>query len=248
MKSLIITPVGNKIPTDQRWNEADHWRWTYNDRDYETLAIVYNDFTPEEGSYDYILKMKGHKWPLIRDIRSIFPIDDYDYIGCVDDDLITNYYSFNAGLELAKAFNFQYWQLSMPDYSDLHPSYRNCLQQDSKCTFAETTFIEMGSPFFKRDRFMFLIDFLKHFELKIAWGIDKTFYDLFQCPSHVVHCAAIYQPIRESYYDKSEAMFEMNKYLYEDYPRVVREVYNREPNFIDRQVTLKKYLVEGFYE
>jgi hypothetical protein len=212
-ENLIISPIGMPMPHDARWREEDHWRWTKNPRKYETLAVIYNDFEPEPGSYDHILRMKGHKWQIIREVAKTFPIDRYSYIGCVDDDLITNYQSFNVGL-------------------------------DPSCIFSETNFIEMGSPFFRVDKFRFLMEFISHWELQIAWGIDKTFYDLFQCPANVVHCAMIHQPIRASYYDKTEAMMEMNDYLNFHYPRILKTVYNRKSNFIDSQDTLRKFVVK----
>ena len=87
MANLIICPVGMKMPHDPRWKEEEHWRWTSNDRNYETLAVVYNDFTPEANSYDNLIKLKGHKWQIIRDIAKDIPKGKYNYIGCVDDDL-----------------------------------------------------------------------------------------------------------------------------------------------------------------
>lgn len=241
--NLIICPVGMKIPTDPRWKDEEHWRWTNNNRDYETLVVVYNDFEPEPNSYDYILKTTGHKWQIMREVGKHFPVNKYKYIGCVDDDLVTDYHSFNDGLSLANKFNFQYWQLSMPEDSDLHPNYHNCLKNDPNCTFSETTFIEMGSCFFTTEKFNFLMDFISHWDMKIAWGIDKTFFDLFQCPANVVHSSMIHQPVRESYYDKTAAQIEMDDYLYNKYPQILKTYYNRESNFQDIPVTLKKYKV-----
>ena len=240
--NLIICPVGMEMPHDARWSEEEHWRWTKNERLYETLVVVYNDFEPEPGSYDHILRMKGHKWQIIQEVAKTFPIDKYKYIGCVDDDLITGYKDFNTGLLLAQNLNFQYWQLSMPHDSSL---IYECLRHDPNCHFSETNFIEMGSPFFTLDKFKFLMKFISHWPLEIAWGIDKTFYDLFQCPANVVHCAMIHQPIRASYYDKTEAMMEMNDYLNFRYPSILKKHYNRESNFIDRQDTLRRFILQN---
>ncbi len=166
------------------------------------------------------------------------PLGKYNYIGCVDDDLITGYQDFNKGLELAEKFNFQYWQLSMPHDSSL--IYRP-LFNDPSCDFSETNFIEMGSCFFTEEKFRFLMEFIGHWDLEIAWGIDKTFYDLFQCPAHVVHSGMIHQPFRDSYYDKQRAMDEMNDYLYNKYPSILKQHYGRQSNFMDRQDILKKF-------
>lgn len=241
-KNLIVCPVGMPIPKDPRWKDEDHWRWTHNERDYETLVIVYNDFEPEPGSYDHIVRLKGHKWQLIQEVHKYINLANYTYIGCVDDDLITGYQDFNKGLEYAQKYNFGYWQLSMPsDSSLIYPPLFN----DPTCDFSETNFIEMGSPFFRLDRFIFLMEFIGHWKMEIAWGIDKTFYDLFLEPSYVIHSAMIHQPFRDSYYDQSEAMKEMNEYLSEVYPRILREKYGRESQFIDRQLTLRKFKIKN---
>ena len=67
--NLIVCPAGMYIPKDLRWKHEDHWRWTHNERDYETLLIVYNDYEPEPGSYDHIVRIKGHKWQLMQKIK-----------------------------------------------------------------------------------------------------------------------------------------------------------------------------------
>lgn len=248
MKNLIICPVGMKVPTGTTIDNKDHWRWINNKRNYETLVINYNDFEPELESYDYIIKMEGHKWNLIQEVSKIFPVDNYNYIGCVDDDLITDYKSFNIGLELAEEYNFQYWQLSMPLGSCLHPAYYNCLLQDPTCTFSATNFIEMGSPFFTSEKFNFLMDFLSHWKFKVGMGIDRVFFDLFQCPANVVHCATIHQPFRESYYDNTEATLEMYDFMYDKYAKILRQYYNRESYFVDSLSVIKKYLKENYNE
>ena len=238
--NLIVCPVGMPIPKDPRWKDEDHWRWTKNERDYETLVIVYNDFEPEPDSYDHIVRIKGHKWQLMQKVPELIDINKFNYIGTVDDDLITGYQDFNKGLEYAQRFKFGYWQLSMPHDSSL--TYAP-LFNDPSCDFSETNFIEMGSCFFTPDRFKFLMEFISHWDLEIAWGIDKTFYDLFQEPAYVVHSAMIHQPFRDSYYDKSKAMAEMNDYLFNKYPAILKQYYDRESKFIDRQDTLRKFKI-----
>lgn len=240
-KNLIICPVGMGISHDPRWKSEDHWRLTTNERNYETLVIVYNDFVPEPNTYDHIIRLKGHKWQLMRDIAKVFPTSQYKYVGCVDDDLITDYQSFNKGLELAERFNFQYWQLSMPPDSDLHPSYHQCLKNDPTCDFSETTFIEMGSPFFTLEKYLFLADFLTHWDFKVGMGIDRVWFDMFGCPANVVHCAMIHQPFRESYYDKSEATREMYDFMNNKYREIMKTYYGRDVNFVDQLNVLNKF-------
>jgi hypothetical protein len=238
--NLIVCPVGMPIPKDSRWKDDDHWRWTHNNRDYETLLIVYNDFEPEPGSYDHIVRIKGHKWQLMQEVEKLIDINRFNYIGTVDDDLITGYQDFNKGLEYAQRFGFGYWQLSMPHDSSLIYAP---LFNDPTCDFSETNFIEMGSCFFTVEKFKFLMEFIGHWNLEIAWGIDKTFYDLFQEPAYVVHSGMIHQPFRDSYYDKDKAMAEMNDYLFNRYPSILKQYYGRESKFIDRQDTLRKFKI-----
>jgi hypothetical protein len=239
--NLIICPVGMPMVTDNRYDMENHWRFTKDFRKYETLAVVYNDFEPEPNSYDHIIRMKGHKWQLIREVSKIFDYKRYNYIGCVDDDLVTDIHSFNKGLELAEKHDFRYWQLSMPHDSDLHPNYHDCLRQKPDCTYTETNFIEMGSCFFRKDKFEKVLELLSLWDCQIAWGVDKIFYDFLQDTANVVHSATILQPHRQSYYDHNFAMQEMNDFLYNKYPNIMRKHYNREPNWVDRQVTLKLF-------
>lgn len=241
MKNLIICPVGMKIPTDPRWKDSDHWRWTNNPRSYDILVVSYNDFVPESGSYDYLMKHRGHKWQILRDLSLIVDFSEYKFIGCVDDDLITGYQDFNEGLRLAEKYDFKYWQLSMPSDSSL---IYNCLFQDKSCTYSSTNFIEMGSCFFRYDYFIRLMEFIRGWDIQIGWGIDKTFYDLFQCPANVVHSACIHQPFRDSYYDKNMAMNEMNEYLYKIYPELIKKLYGRDSGFVDIQQVFSKF-IEG---
>ena len=245
MSNLIIVPVGMKVPTDPKIKDEDHWRWTYNTRDYKTLAVCYNNFEPEMNSFDYIIKMKGHKWVIMKDLlfNHILPVDNYEYIGCVDDDLITDYQSFNKGLELARKYSFQYWQLSMPPDSDLHPNYKKVLQQDPNCDFSFTNFIEMGSPFFTVKKFKALMEMLKYWHFKIGYGIDTIFYDFFQCPANVVHSAIIHQPFRESYYDKTEAMQEMYDFISRKYPEIMWKYYGRKTNVNENYQVFSSYKV-----
>jgi hypothetical protein len=237
--NLIICPVGMPMPFDDRWNKNEHWRFTLDKRQYETLVVVYNDFEPEIGSYDHIIRKKGHKWPLIREVCKEFDTSRYKYVGCVDDDLITDIDSFNLGLQLAHKFDFRFWQLSMPNDSSL---IYECLKHKPGVLFSETNFIEMGSCFFRQDKFKMLLELLTEWEtLQIGWGIDKVFCDYLQDTANVVHAAQIHQPYRDSYYDKSFAMQEMNDFLYHLYPKILHDKHGRKSGFVDRQVTLKEW-------
>ena len=242
-KNLIITPTGIPMTFDPRFDAENHWRFTNKrERNYELLCIVYNDFEPEPNSYDHILRMKGHKWQIIKQIPEFFDVTKYDYIGCVDDDQITDIQSFNLGLHIAKTIDSKLWQLSMMEGSGI---IYDCLKQNKAWVCSETNFVEMGSTFFRQDMFHKAIDFFKELDFTVGWGIDKVFCDVLQCTANVVHAASIYHPpnhIKPSYYDQNEAMKEMNHMIYEVYPRIMRDKYKRENwKFVDSQVTLKAF-------
>ena len=244
-KNLIICPVGNPMTFKAEYDAENHWRYTNKiKRNYETLIIVYNDFEPEPNTYDHIIRMKGHKWQLIKNVPNVFDISEYQYIGCVDDDLITDIQSFNEGLEIAEAADARLWQLSMIEGSGI---IWKCLMQNKECDFAETNFIEMGSPFFRKDIFFKLMDFFKELDFTVGWGIDKMFCDVLETTAHVIHCRSIYHPpntIKPSYYDQSEAYKEMMYYINEVYPRIMRDKYKRENwGFKDSQQTLNMYKI-----
>lgn len=242
-KSLIICPVGIPMTFKDDYDKENHWRYTNKlDRKYETLVVSYNGFVPEPDTFDHFTQMKGHKWQIMKKIPEIMDLSRYKYIACVDDDLITDIHSFNEGLTYAEAFDFRLWQLSMLAGSGItYP----CLVQNKECDFSETNFIEMGSPFFRYDIFVKLVDFLKELDFTVGWGIDKMFCDVLETTAHVVHSSSIYHPpnhIKPSYYDQGDAHREMGYNIDHVYPRIMRDKYNKPDwKFRDSQVTLNMY-------
>lgn len=240
-KGLIICPVGNPMSFHPAYDAGNHWRYTNQiERLYETLLVVYNDdYTPPPNTFDHILYMKGHKWEIIKKVPEVFDVTKYSYIGCVDDDLVTDIQSFNFGLVIANVYDFKLWQLSMIEGSGI---IYDCLKQNRDLLFSETNFVEMGSPFFRQDMFHKAIDFLKELNFTVGWGIDKVFCDVLDCTANVVHLKSIYHPpntIKPSYYDQREAMKEMNHMIQNVYPGIMKNKYNK-PNWVfrDRQDTL----------
>lgn len=239
--NLIITPVGIPLIFEDRFDKENHWRYTDRaERNYETLAVVYNDYVPEPNTYDHILHMKGHKWQIIRELPKIFDFSKYKYIGCIDDDLVTDIASYNTAFELATNFDLPFWQLSIIEGT----SYK-CCAFDSECDFSETNFIEMGVPVFRNDMFFKILDFFNELDIDVGWGVDKMFCEVLQTPGYVFHTGSMYHPpnhIKPSYYDQKEAMKEMNYMISEVYPRIMRDKYKREDwQFIDSQVTFRKF-------
>lgn len=254
MKSLIVCPAGTNLFFHDSYDKENHWRFTdKQEREYETLVICYNDFVPPINTYDYIYKMSGHKWQLIREVPKILKnigidIEKYDYIAAVDDDLVTDIDSFNTGIRLAREKDFKLWQLSMIEGSGI---IYNCLKQNKNWWYTETNFVEMGSPFFRRDYFLKAIEFFNMLDFTIGWGIDKVFCDVLDITANVVHNRSIYHPpnnIKKSYYDQNVAMEEMNYMISVVYPSIIRYKYNKPDWFFsDKQETLKIYFNEEKY-
>lgn len=243
MKSLIICPVGCPITFDDRYNKKEHWRFTnVAEREYTTLAVIYNnDFSPEPHSYDFSLRASGHKWQLIKQMAKIVDLSVYDYIGCVDDDLITDIDSFNYGIRLAREHDFKFWQLSMIEGSGI---IYDCLKQRPQWNYSETTFIEMGSPFFRLDKFQHLCNFMSQFDFEVGWGLDKVFCDVLRSRPNVVHKKSIYHPpneIKPSYYNQARAMLEMQNMITSVYPKAMKEIGIDNWSLNDVQTTLKSW-------
>ena len=241
--NLIICPVGTPMTFDSRYDMENHWRYTKRaERHYETLLVVYNDFEPEPDTYDHMIRMSGHKWQIIKRVPEVFDVTKYRYIGCVDDDQITDIHNFNKGLIFAENFDFKLWQLSMIAGSGI---IYQCLMQNPEWDFTETNFVEMGSTFFRQDYFHKAVDFFNELDFTVGWGIDKVFCDVLDTTANVVHAASIYHPpnhIKPSYYDQKDAMIEMNYMINTVYPRIMRDKYGKTDwQFRDSQDTLRAF-------
>ena len=96
-----------------------------------------------------------------------FDWQDYDYIGCFDDDYLTDFKSINRSLEIARLYDFRLFQQSLTSWT-VYP----CLEQNKDFTFTETNFIELGVPFFRNDIFRKVLRFLNHSKIHY---LDKVF-------------------------------------------------------------------------
>lgn len=242
--NLLIVPCGKPITFHDAYDKENHWRFTNKEkRLYKTLLVMYNDFEPEENSYDFKIKIDGkHKWEKVRDIPDVFDLSPYHYIGCIDDDQITDIWNMNRGLEMARRFDFKFWQLSMLEGSSI---WYDCLKQNKEWDFSETNFIEMGNCQFRFDIFQDLQKLLHEWkEIGIAYGLDKVFTDFLGVNPNVVHNASIFHPYHESYYDKNKAMIDMHRFLYTEYPEIVKNLKGRESRFTDVQQTVNAFIIE----
>jgi hypothetical protein len=242
-KALIFVPTGNNPDNfDPRYDASAHWRSKHPNRTYEILSCMYNDFEPNPNSYDHIERgKKDHKWQMVRKVFKTFDYSKYDYIGCIDDDQITDVHNLNKGFELARRFDFRLWQLSMAEGSDV---FYDCLKQEKGIDFSETNFIECGVPIFRRDVFEKVLKVLDAWsDFEVGYGMDKAYCDIAQSNAHVVHCASIYHPPRTAYYnsDRTKPMRELSNFMSTIYPKICRELFNRDSLLYDRQVTFNRF-------
>lgn len=236
-KALIITPTGCPLHFDDAYDKNNHWRMTKPERTYETCVVVFNDFQPEPGTYDYIIRKKGLKWNLIPEVCKIINWQDYDYIGCWDDDYVTDIQSVNTALTLARQFDFRLFQQSLTSWT-VYP----CLEQNKDYIFTETNFIELGVPFFRNDIFRKILMFLNDYKYeKSDWGIDKILCYYLQASAHVIHNVSIKHARRESSYDKADGFREMNYLMTEFFPKYMKEKFNIDYSPIDVQQVLRGY-------
>ena len=243
-KALIITPTGCPMFFDEEYDKDNHWRYAKEHRTYETIVIGFkDDYVPEPNSYDTFIKYPvRYKWkdlPKLLDDREI-PWYNYDYIGYWDDDYCTDIQSVNRALELARRYDFPFFQQSLRSWT-VYP----CLEQDKSCTFAKTNFTEMGVPFYRADIFRKVLELLEAYQYRESeWGIDKIMCDYLRLPAYVVHETSIKHMRRESWYDKTNAFKEMEYLMRDWFPKYMKNNFNIDYEYHDSQITIEKYTEE----
>lgn len=237
-RALIITPTATNIYFDDAYDKNNHWRFRKPECTYDVCVVVYKeDFEPEPGTYDMIIRKKGLKFKLIPQICDMIKWEDYDYIGTWDDDYATDIQSVNRSLELARRFDFRLFQQAAISYN-----FFDCLRHKPEYIFTETNFIESGVPFFRNDIFKKFLDFLRDYDYKVSeWGIDKILCHLLQCTAHVVHETTVKHMRTESWYDKTVAHQEMDYLMREFFPKYMKEKFGIEYTYDDNQVTYAGY-------
>ena len=240
-RALIITPTGCPIMEHEDYDSGKHWRMTLPERTYDTCVVAFReDFEPEPNSYDMIIRKKGYKYKLIPQIADMIKWDHYDYIGCWDDDYATDVRSVNRSLELARKFDFRFFQQAVTSFNTFP-----CLRHNPEYTFSETNFVESGIVFFRVDMFRKLLDFLRAYDYNESeWGIDKILAYLFQGTAHVVHeVTARHMREDESWYDKANAHREMEYLMREFFPQYMLDTYGIVYKYNDVQEEIRAYKV-----
>jgi hypothetical protein len=233
MRNLVFCPVGNPLTFDARFDKDNHWRYTKDNRNYETFVIQYSGFKPEDGTYDGLAEQRGFKWNLAKEYLEKLDYKKYEYIAFFDDDLITDIQNLNRSFELAKERNLKVFQLSVTNDSDVfYPILRN--QPGVKYT--KTNFIEVMGPVIHTSLIPLCLELWNKYDIYSGWGFDKVLCDLTKEDAAVIHCSQMYHPKKDSSYDKSNAFAEMDKLLLDVFPKFMKEHYNEEWNFTESQV------------
>jgi hypothetical protein len=240
MRNLIICPVGNPLTFDDRFDKENHWRYTKDTRNYETLVFAYSDFVPEEGTYDNIIKQKGFKWNLSKEWLKKIDYTEYEYIGFIDDDLITDIQSINYALNLAEEKEMKLFQLSVTQDSDM---FWPILINKPGVKYTKTNFIEVMGPFIHTSLIPICQELWDEYDIYSGWGFDKVLCDLTKTDAAVIHAAQMYHPKRFGNYDKSNAFKEMDHLTYEVMPKFMKKKYNEDWKFEESQVEKEMVLV-----
>ena len=234
MNNLIICPVGGPLTFDSRFDGANHWRYTDRlPRDYKTLAIQYGDYTPPDNTYDFILKKTGFKWTMAKELFNSIDLSQYDYIGFMDDDLVTDIQNLNGAFRIAIANSLKIFQLSLTEDSD---AFYPILKQKPSTLFSRTNFIEIMGPIIHSSLLPLCLDLWNRYDIFSGWGFDKVICDLTQTPAAVIHKHSMVHPLRPSSYDKTKAFAEMDKLTIEVFPALMKERYGVDWKFNDKQV------------
>lgn len=231
-KSLIFCPVGNPLSFDDRFDKDNHWRHVNENRLYETFVFQYSDFKPESSTWDQLLEEKGFKWSLTKEFLKNFDYSNYEYIGFMDDDLITDIHNINSALTTAHQTNSKIFQLSLTPDSD---AFFSILKHKFDVKYSKTNFVETMGMFIHTSLMPIVLEFWNEYDIYCGWGFDKVLCDITKTDATVIHSSQMFHPKKTSSYDKSEAFKEMDKVLYEITPKFMRDKYNEEWTFVERQ-------------
>ena len=222
-KSLIICPVGNPVPTLDGFDNANHWRWNYPDRNYDILAIRYNDYLLDEKSCTISYDMKGMKWSIAKTLLNTIDYSRYEYVGFLDDDLLITRDAIDKSLALASGLEAKIFQLSVDKDSDC--SY-NILYQNDDLMFSETNFVEIMAPFIHTSILPTIQKFWDKYDINTGWGFDSVLCNIVGEKALVIHRHNMIHPKKAvSEYDKAGAFAEQHLALYQIYPQFMKEEY-----------------------
>ena len=243
-KALIITPTGCPYYLDDDYDKENHWTFRKPGRTFETCAIIFNDYQPEQGQFDRTIRHKGIKWTMLPEIAKMINWQDYDYIGYWDDDYCTDIQSVERALQLARQYDMRLLQQSLTSWT-VYP----ILENNPEFVFTETNFIELGVPLFRNDIFRKVLRFFSDYRPKKSdWGTDKVLCYYLQQSAHVIHDVTIKHMRRESSYDKTDGFREMEYLMREWFPQYMLKNFNIEYQYMDQQVAYSGLKKKMFLE
>ena len=231
MTNLIFCAVGNPILFHDGYDRDAHWRYSLPERNYKTVVCNYNDFQPEENTYDIIYKDVGYKWQLVKNFLSNFDYSEFEYIGFFDDDIISDISNINRALEIAKNNNLLLFQPSMKQGSE---SSHSILLQNEALSYSITNFVEGMGCFIHVSLMPILQKFFEVHDARTGWGLDIILSPLMKTRGSVIHQSSIFHPPKDykgytpSYYDTSTAVEEMNYILSTVYPFLMKDIYGED--------------------
>jgi hypothetical protein len=243
LTNLIFCPVGIPIEFHPAYDKDNHWRLTKPERNYETFVYRYSDYTPPEGTYDYIGEGKGYKWQITKQFLDNFDHTKYEYIGFWDDDLVCDIQSVNRALEIAKQNDIKLFQLSTVAGSD---STHTILHQNTGLKYSRTNVLEGMGPFVHSSLIPTLKKFWEYHEVKSGWGFDLVMPDLLKVHAGVIHEVSMYHPAKPSYYDKNAAFAEMYHIYDTVFPKFMKDTYNEDCGAWSQQHIEYEIVLKGF--
>jgi hypothetical protein len=231
--NLIICPVGNTLSFDNRFDKENHWRYCHKNRLYETAVFAYSDFLPEPNTCDILIKDKGFKWSLCKKHLEALDYSQYEYIGFLDDDLITDIHNVNLALTIAGQKDLKIFQMSVTQDSD---EFFPILRNKPGIKYTKTNFVETMGMFIHTSLIPIVQEFWDRYDIYCGWGFDKVLCDITKTDGAVIHSSQMFHPKKDlSTYNKTEAFKEMDKVLYEITPQFMKDKYNEEWSFVESQ-------------
>lgn len=226
--NLIIVPVGS--PVDKFVKQVNHpmpiemhWRQTKNDRNYAILAVQYGDFEPEPGTYDALLKIKGFKWTIAKELQLHLNFTDWEYVGFYDDDVILDYRAMNTSFDLAKEKEFKAFQISLAPGSE---SQYPCTRNNPTMKYTITNFIEIMCPVFHHSVINKFMRLAHSYDVFCGWGLDYVMAEYLDIEPAIIHKVMMLHPPRPdtgSGYDKTDAFREMYNLFDEVFPNLMKK-------------------------
>jgi hypothetical protein len=244
MKSLIFSAVGIPMNFHEDYDASNHWRYIKDTRMYETAVYQYKNFDIEANSYDFLTRDTGWKWKMAKNFVDTYDYTDYEYIGFLDDDLVTDIQSINRALEIARENHIKLFQMSLNNDSE---KQHEVTFNDPLMKYTVTNFVEGMGPFIHSSLMPIVMEFWKYHEIKSGWGFDIVLPAILKAKTAVIHEVSMHHvPKHNPYYDKAAAFEEMYHIMNNVYPKFMKEYYGEDCGpYIEPQKIIE-FTMRGF--